>query len=86
VSPIIRALQIRLGLAYVDLVTQSVPIADPVETEAELQARVAWEAERIAEARAELDAGLYVDADEVAAWINSLGTDDELPPPPTRRR
>lgn len=56
------------------------------ETEAERQARLAWEAEGIARARAEIDAGLYVDADEVDAWIDSLGTDHELPPPPTRHR
>ena len=57
-----------------------------LETEAEQQRRLAWEAERIAEARAELDAGLYVDADEIDAWIDSIGTDHELPPPPTRHR
>jgi predicted transcriptional regulator len=56
------------------------------ETEAERRARLAWEAEGLAEARAELDAGLYVDADEIDAWIDSIGTDHELPPPPTRRR
>ncbi len=56
------------------------------ETEVERQARIAWEANGIAEARAELDAGLYVDADEMRAWILSMGTDHELPPPPTRRR
>ncbi len=56
------------------------------ETEAERQARLAWEAAGIAEARAELDAGLYVDADEIDAWIDSIGTDHEMPPPPTRRR
>jgi predicted transcriptional regulator len=55
------------------------------ETEAERLDRLAWEAEGIAEARAELDAGLYVDADEMRAWINSLRTDAPLPPPPTRR-
>jgi predicted transcriptional regulator len=56
------------------------------ETEVEQQRRLAWEAERIAEARAELDAGLYVDADEIDAWIDSIGTGHELPPPPTRHR
>jgi predicted transcriptional regulator len=54
------------------------------ETEAERLDRLAWEAEGIAEARAELNAGLYVDADEMRAWINSLRTDTPLPPPPTR--
>ena len=55
------------------------------ETEAERQRRLAWEAEGIAEARAQVKAGLYVDAAEVDAWIDSIGTDHELPPPPTRR-
>jgi predicted transcriptional regulator len=60
---------------------------DPrLETEAERRDRLAWEAEGIAEARAELDAGLYVDADEIDAWIDRIGTDRELPPPRTRRR
>jgi plasmid stabilization system protein ParE len=56
------------------------------ETEADRRDRLAWEAKGIAEARAELDAGLYVDADEIDAWIDSIGTDHELPPPPIRRR
>ena len=56
------------------------------ETETERQRRLAWEAEMIAEADAEIEAGLYVDSDEVDAWIDSIGTDHELPPPPTRRR
>jgi plasmid stabilization system protein ParE len=53
--------------------------ADPgrPETEAEKRLRFAREASMIAEARAELDAGLYVDA-----WIDSIGTDHELPAPP----
>ena len=56
------------------------------ETDAERQARLAWETKGIAEARAQLDAGFYVDAAEIDAWIDSIGTDHELPPPPTRRR
>jgi predicted transcriptional regulator len=59
---------------------------DGVETEAEKQRRLACEARMIAEARAQLDAGLYVDAADVDSWIDSLDTDNELPPPPTRRR
>ena len=46
---------------------------------------VAWEAE-VAEARAELDAGLYVDSAEIGAWIDSIGANHELPRPLTRRR
>jgi predicted transcriptional regulator len=58
----------------------------PHETEAERQRRLAWEADRIAEADAEIEAGLYVDSAEIKAWIDSIGTDHELPPPPTRHR
>jgi predicted transcriptional regulator len=62
--------------------------ADPLspETEAERQARLAWEAAGIAEAEAELDAGLYVDLAEVRVWVDSLRTDSPLPPPPSRHR
>ena len=45
------------------------------ETEAERQRRLAWEAEMIAEADAEIEAGLFVEEAEVDAWIDSLGTD-----------
>jgi hypothetical protein len=51
------------------------------ETEAERQARIAWEAEGIAEARADVAAGQRVDEAEVDAWIDSIGTDHELPVP-----
>ena len=51
------------------------------ETEAERQARIAWEAEGIAEARADVAAGRLVDEAEVDAWIDSIGTDHELPVP-----
>ena len=65
----------------------TVPLHDPTpESQADRRDRLAWEAAGIAEARAELDAGLYVDADDVDAWINSIGTENELPPPPTRHR
>jgi predicted transcriptional regulator len=56
------------------------------ESDAARRDRLAWEAEGIAKARAELDAGLYVDADDIDAWIDSMGTDHELPPPPIRHR
>jgi predicted transcriptional regulator len=54
---------------------------EAVETEAEKQRRLAWEAERIAEARADVAAGRLVPSEEVDAWINSIGTDHELPVP-----
>jgi predicted transcriptional regulator len=53
---------------------------DPA-TDAEKQRRLAWEAERIAEARADVAAGRLVDSAKVKAWINSIGTDHELPVP-----
>jgi predicted transcriptional regulator len=56
------------------------------ETEAERRDRLSWEAEDIATAEASLAAGLYVDADEIDAWIDGIGTDHERPPPPTHRR
>jgi predicted transcriptional regulator len=56
------------------------------ETDEERQRRLAWEAEMIAEAEADFAAGYYVDGDEVDAWLRSIGTDNELPPPPVRRR
>jgi hypothetical protein len=73
-------------LGHMDTLDPETGHAPRPETEAERQDRLAWEAEGIAEARAELDAGLYVDADEIDAWIDSMGTDHELPPPPTRHR
>ena len=51
------------------------------ETEAERQSRLAWEAEGIAEARADVAAGRLVDAAKVRAWVDSLRTDNPLPVP-----
>lgn len=53
----------------------------PSETEAERQRRLAWEAEGIARARASAAAGRVVDSAKVKAWIDSIGTDHELPIP-----
>jgi predicted transcriptional regulator len=60
--------------------------ADRRESATEKRRRLAREAEMIAEARAELQAGLFVDGDEVEAWLDSIGTGHELPMPPVRRR
>jgi len=57
----------------------------PPETEAERHARIAWEAAAIAEADAEIEAGLFIEEADVDAWIDSLGTDHELPVPKPRR-
>ena len=51
------------------------------DTEAERQRRLAWEAEMIAEADADIEAGRMIDEAEIDAWIDSLGTEHELPPP-----
>ncbi len=66
-------------MPYVQPMSQPVPIADHAETER--QRRIAWEAEMIAEADADIAAGRLVDEAEVDAWIDSLGTDHELPVP-----
>jgi predicted transcriptional regulator len=52
----------------------------PPETAADRR-RIAWEAEGIARARASVAAGRVVDEAEVDAWIDSIGTDHELPVP-----
>lgn len=52
-----------------------------LETEAEGQRRLAWEAKMIAEADADIAAGRLVDSAKVKAWIDSIGTDHELPVP-----
>jgi hypothetical protein len=57
----------------------------PPETETEKKRRLAWVAERIAEADADIEAGLLLDAADVNAWIDSLGTDHALPRPEPRR-
>jgi hypothetical protein len=69
-----------------DTVNPETDSASLPETEANRKRRLAWEAARIAEADAEFKAGLYVDAAEIDAWIDSIGSDHELPPFATRRR
>ena len=51
------------------------------ETDAERQARIIWEAEGIAKARASVAAGYYATSAEVKKWIDSLDTDRALPVP-----
>jgi len=51
------------------------------ETEANRLRRIAHEAVLIAEADASIAAGRVVDEAEVDAWIDSIGTDNELPVP-----
>ncbi len=51
------------------------------ETEAERRDRLAWEAEGIAVARADVAAGRVVEAAEIDAWIDSFDGEHELPIP-----
>jgi predicted transcriptional regulator len=51
----------------------------PRETEAECQRRLAWEAAMIADA--DIAVGRLVDSAQVKVWIDSIGTDHELPVP-----
>jgi len=53
---------------------------DPSEAE-QRRRRIAQEAEEVAKARASVAAGRVVDEAEVDAWIDSIGTDHELPVP-----
>jgi len=55
------------------------------ETEAERQRRLASETEMIAEADADIAAGRLIDEAEIDAWIDSIGSDHELPPPRSGR-
>jgi predicted transcriptional regulator len=60
----------------------------PPERERLKRRDLAWEAGMIAEAEAEIAAGLLIPSSAVNAWIDSLGTDNPLPMPtiPHRRR
>jgi predicted transcriptional regulator len=51
------------------------------ETAAERERRLAREARMIAEADADIAAGRLVNSAKVKAWIDSIGTDHELPVP-----
>jgi hypothetical protein len=64
------------------VVPRTTALSPSPDTEAETQRRFAWEAAIIAEARAELNAGPYVNA----AAVDTNGADHEVPALPTRRR
>jgi predicted transcriptional regulator len=68
-----------------DTLKQDIGTAPETEIEAERQARLAWEADMIAEARDDVAAGRLVDAAEVRAWVDSLRTANPLPVPAARR-
>jgi predicted transcriptional regulator len=55
------------------------------DAEADGQRRLAWEVAMIAEADADIAAGRLVDEAEMDAWIDSIGTEQELPVPKSAR-
>ncbi len=72
-------------IVVMDTMNVDAAATPPRETEDERQRRIAWEAEMIAEAAADVAAGLVVDSSEMDAWIDSIGTDHELPVPYSKR-
>lgn len=57
---------------------------EPAETPEQREHRLTYEARRIAEADASIAAGHVVTFEEVSAWVDSLGTPNELPLPRPR--
>lgn len=72
-------------LRAMDTMNADVTQTPSAETEADRLSRLAWEAEGIAAARADVAAGRLVDAVQVRAWVDSLRTDKPLPVPYARR-
>ena len=54
---------------------------EPEEAPDQRQRRLAWEAEMIDEALADVAAGRLISLEAVEAWVESWDTDHELPPP-----
>ncbi len=68
------------------ILTMDTPVPPTVpDSAAENRRRLAREAALIAEADAEIAAGLFVDSADVDAWIDSIGAEHELPLPLPRR-
>ncbi len=61
------------------------PDRQPSETEEERRARLAREAEAIAEAERSFEEEGGIPFEEVAAWVESLNTPNELPRPKPRK-
>ena len=72
-------------MSDVDFMTGADFPAPRDETAEEKAERIAREAVMIAEARASVAAGRVVSFEAVSAWIDSLGTDHELPVPQSGR-
>ncbi len=74
-----------VAMSDVDFTTGADFPAPRSETAEEKEQRLAREAVMIAEARASVAAGRAVSFEAVSAWIDSLGTDHELPVPQSGR-
>jgi predicted transcriptional regulator len=72
-------------MRHAPIMTRNAPQIETHETESERQRRIAWEADGIAKARASIAAGRLIPSEEIDAWIDSLGSDHELPPPRSGR-
>ena len=70
------------SLGFMSGADSPAPRQEPAEAKAQ---RLASEAEMIAEARVSVAAGRVVSLEAVSAWIDSLGTDHELPLPQSGR-
>jgi predicted transcriptional regulator len=57
----------------------------PVETPAEREERLAWEAQAIKEALQSIEEEGTIPFEEIVAWVKSWDTQDELPPPEPRK-
>ena len=68
-------------LRAMDTINLEAEASVPTETEAARQSRLAREAIMIAAALESVVAGRLVSSEAVDAWIDSLDTDHELPPP-----
>jgi hypothetical protein len=74
-----------IGMPTLDFAAGADFPAPRKETAKAKEQRLAREAEMIAEARASVAAGRTVSLEAVSAWIESLGTDHELPLPQSGR-
>lgn len=71
-------------MAHAHTTTKPVRVSR-LEGKAARRDRMAREAELLAQARASAAAGGVVSEEQVDAWIDSLGTEHELPPPRSSR-
>jgi predicted transcriptional regulator len=69
----------RAYYQHMDIETVS---SHTIETDTAREARIRWEAEEIAKGKAEIEAGLCYDWDDLKAWYDQLDIDPDAPMPP----